>query len=195
MGAVAVAVPAAAFLHENEHIRMLSDNVTSLIVRADASAEHPVRIVAAEDEVNRRRMRWFSAEERQWLKTTDKQGFSAIAADLSERRSGVRELLYEGRSESGRLPGFRQARRRASAADSGKGHPGRRRRHGKLCPGTHRPSDRFHGCRSRLHRFVDRDRVRFHVPVFHQTHLQDGRCRETGLLRGLFGPNRVGIQG
>ena len=96
MGAVAVAVPAAAFLHENEHIRMLSDNVTSLIVRADASAEHPVRIVAAEDEVNRRRMRWFSAEERQWLKTTDKQGFSAIAADLSERRSGVRELLYEG---------------------------------------------------------------------------------------------------
>ncbi len=96
VGTVAIAVPVNVFLHENKHIRMLSEHVTSLIVKADPSPLHPIRIVAKEGENKGTHMHWHAAEREEWLETPDESALRKIAADIENGRSGVTKILYGG---------------------------------------------------------------------------------------------------
>jgi phosphoserine phosphatase RsbU/P len=98
IGVTAIAVPLTVFLHENEHIRMLSDHVTSLLIRTEASAERPISIIAQESTHVKRHMHWFATDSPEWLESPDKNQLLEMAADLKNHRSKVREMLYAGRS-------------------------------------------------------------------------------------------------
>ena len=98
IGVTAIAVPLTVFLHENEHIRMLSDHVTSLLIRAETSAERPISIIAQESAQVKRHMHWFAADSPEWLESPDKKQLKEMAADLKNHRSEVREMLYGGKS-------------------------------------------------------------------------------------------------
>jgi phosphoserine phosphatase RsbU/P len=98
MGATAIAVPLTVFLHENEHIRMLSDHVNSLLIRAEASSEWPISIIAQESAHVKRQMHWFAKDSPEWLESPDKKQLLGMAEDLKSRRSEVREMVYNGNS-------------------------------------------------------------------------------------------------
>jgi phosphoserine phosphatase RsbU/P len=98
IGATAIAVPLTVFLHENEHIRLLSDNVTSLLVRVETSSERPISIIAEESAYVRKQMHWFQTDSPRWLKSPDKKQLLEIAEDIKNHRSDVREMIYNGSS-------------------------------------------------------------------------------------------------
>ncbi len=98
MGAVAIAVPLTVFLHENEHIRMLSDHVKSFLIRAENSSELPIRIIAQESAHVKRHMPWFAAASPEWLNSPDKKQLLEMAEDLKSRQSEVREMVYKDNS-------------------------------------------------------------------------------------------------
>ncbi len=95
-GASALAVPLTVFLHENKHIRMLSDHVISLLVEPEHSAERPIRIIAQESAHEKRHRHWFAAASPQWLKSPDLAQLQEMAEDLKNYHSDVREIEYGG---------------------------------------------------------------------------------------------------
>jgi phosphoserine phosphatase RsbU/P len=97
IGVTAIAVPLTVFLHENEHIRMLSDHVTSLLIRAESSAEKPISIIAQESAHVKKHMHWFAADLPEWLESPDQNQLLEMADDLKNHRSEVREMLYGGK--------------------------------------------------------------------------------------------------
>jgi phosphoserine phosphatase RsbU/P len=98
IGATSIAVPLTVFLHENEHIRMLSDHVISLLIRTEDSSEWPISIIAQESAHLKRHMHWFVKDSPTWLKSPDKKQLLEIAEDLKSNRSNVREIIYDGSS-------------------------------------------------------------------------------------------------
>jgi phosphoserine phosphatase RsbU/P len=96
IGAVAIAVPLTVFLHENEHIRMLSDHVNSLLIRVETSSDWPISIIAQESAHIKRHMHWFATSSPEWLESPDKKQLLAMAEDLKSHRSEVREIVYKG---------------------------------------------------------------------------------------------------
>ncbi|MFO8084321.1 MAG: SpoIIE family protein phosphatase [Desulfobacterales bacterium] len=108
MGATAIAVPLTVFLHENQHIRMLSDHVTSLLVKAEDSPEYPVSIIAQEFTRTQQHMHWFAADVPVLLESPDTQQLQKMAEDLRNHRSEVREMLYDGNASLAAYQSFDQ---------------------------------------------------------------------------------------
>jgi phosphoserine phosphatase RsbU/P len=96
IGATAIAVPLTVFLHENEHIRLLSDHVISLLIKAEASSEGPLSIIAQESTYVKKHMPWFAADSPMQLESPDKKQLLEISEDLKSHRSNVREIIYNG---------------------------------------------------------------------------------------------------
>jgi phosphoserine phosphatase RsbU/P len=96
IGAAAIAVPLTVFLHENEHIRMLSDHVISLLIKTEDSSEWPISIIAQESAHAKKHMNWFVTDSPTWLESPDKKQLLKIAEDLKSHRSNVREIIYNG---------------------------------------------------------------------------------------------------
>ncbi len=94
IGATAIAVPLTVFLHENQHIRMLSDHVISLLVKAEFSSADPIRIIAQEAPSHKKHMHWLTLDIPKYLQSPDKQKLAEIADDLDNHRSGVREMVH-----------------------------------------------------------------------------------------------------
>ena len=97
MGASAIAVPLTVFLHENDHIRLLSDQVTSLLIRAEISDEIKIRIIAQESSHAARHMHWLAAASPKWLDSLEKTQLLEMSDNLKNYRAVVREIFYEGR--------------------------------------------------------------------------------------------------
>lgn len=98
-GAAALMVPVSTLLHENKHIRMLSRNVISLLVRAvprSASREAGVMIIASEDPGGERGREWRYLQTARWLSSDVPGGMDAVISDLMNRRSGISEVPYGG---------------------------------------------------------------------------------------------------
>ena len=98
IGVTAIAVPLTVFLHENQHVRLLSEHVTSLLVKAETSSDYPVRIVAQESFHIRKHMQWLAPDIPKWLEISDKYQLFEIADDLKNHRSEVREIEYDNKS-------------------------------------------------------------------------------------------------
>jgi phosphoserine phosphatase RsbU/P len=96
IGATALSVPLTVFLHENEHIRMLSDQVLSLLVRVETGTQWPISILALESAHLRKHTHWFPSDSPEWLESPDKKQLVEIAEDIQNQRSDVREMLYNG---------------------------------------------------------------------------------------------------
>lgn len=97
IGASAIAVPLTVFLHENEHIRILSDHVTSLLIRAEPSEQGPIRIIAEESTHVIHHRQWFAQSSPKWLDSPDKNQLQEMAEDLKNHRSGIRDISYDGK--------------------------------------------------------------------------------------------------
>ena len=97
-GATAIMVPVHVVLHENEHIRMLSDRVTSLIVRPEKGSEpgRTIRIIADEDPEEDHGHGWRFISKPRWLKSEDCDRLGQMASDLAALRAGIREIAYGG---------------------------------------------------------------------------------------------------
>jgi len=98
-GAAALMVPVSALLHENRHIRMLSRNVTSLLVRAvprPPSGESGIMIIASEGAGGDRGREWRYLQGTRWLSSDVPAALAPVASDLMNRRSGISEVPYAG---------------------------------------------------------------------------------------------------
>jgi len=100
IGVTAIVVPVDAFLRVDEHIRKLSKDVTSLIVRADtptASDKLAIRILAHGQIQKKNHHHWRAVQDEEWLELTDKGQREELIADLKNNTTGVRKITYEGR--------------------------------------------------------------------------------------------------
>ena len=105
LGASAVMVPVSTLLHENQHIRNISENITSLLVRAEPKSKSGpnlndtgILIIASEDVKPSRRERWRYLQAARWLSSDSPGALAPVISDLMKRRSGVSEVPYGGRS-------------------------------------------------------------------------------------------------
>ena len=105
LGAAAVMVPVSSLLHENQHIRNISGNVTSLLVRAEPKSKSApglnntgILIIASEDVKPSRRERWSYLQNTRWLSSDAPDALAPVISDLMKRRSGVSEVPYGGRA-------------------------------------------------------------------------------------------------
>ncbi|GBC63734.1 phosphatase [Desulfonema ishimotonii] len=97
-GVTAVMYPVSVALHENEHIRMLSENVISLLVRPvrmQNSEDTAIRIIASEDGQPTRHRGWRFMTAPQWLRSPDRKPLHQMTSDLLDFRAGVREISYQ----------------------------------------------------------------------------------------------------
>ena len=105
IGAAAVMVPVSALLHENQHIRTISENVTSLLVRAEprqasgaGAGDVGLLILASENVKPSRYERWRYLQSARWLSSDAPDAMAPVVSDLMKRRSGLSEVSYGGRS-------------------------------------------------------------------------------------------------
>ncbi len=98
VGATAIMVSVVRMLEENAHIRMISQNATSLLVKPETAADGSttVRVLASEEGPTHQHGRWQTAEEPAPLAAEDHIQFSRLADDLSDCEAGVRQMLYAG---------------------------------------------------------------------------------------------------
>jgi sigma-B regulation protein RsbU (phosphoserine phosphatase) len=99
VGVTAIAVPVDVFLQEDEHIRNLSNNIRSLLVRPeiqDATAKHGVRILAREQLQNEMNHHWRALLEDEWLELDNSQQLESIIRDLQQENTDVRKISYMG---------------------------------------------------------------------------------------------------
>lgn len=104
-GVAAMVVPAASLVHENEHIRAISQEASSFVVQSEASsaglpgAETRLRVIAGEEAAamsGRMHMLWLSPQP-SFVTSEDDEGLRAVAEDMRAMRPGVRVLPFEGR--------------------------------------------------------------------------------------------------
>lgn len=99
IGVTAIAVPVDVFLQEDEHIRRLSNNIKSLLVRPEnrsTTAKNGIRILAREQLQNERHHHWRAVLEDEWLELENFEQFEALFADLQQENNGVRKTSYMG---------------------------------------------------------------------------------------------------
>ncbi|MEW5734267.1 MAG: SpoIIE family protein phosphatase [Thermodesulfobacteriota bacterium] len=99
-GMAAIVVPVESFLHENEHIRRMSKNVSSFLVQAVPSrpgAPGKVVITARESPTAKGHMHMHRMGARADLPVADGNGPSLMADDIFANRPGVRRMRYNGR--------------------------------------------------------------------------------------------------
>lgn len=111
-GVVSFAVPMHAVLHENEHIRVLSDDAVSMIVRVEDSPPR-LRVIAREqtdedipDEPREHKPRgmrrhgrtpgWTISPTDEFIPYDDPDGYTVIATSLMRGRAGVTGMSYNG---------------------------------------------------------------------------------------------------
>jgi len=111
-GVAAFAVPMHAVLHENSHIRALSDDVVSMIVRVEDNPPM-LRVVAREQtdadisseavERHARSMRrhgqmpgWSMAPKDEFVPSSDPDGYAAVASAILHGKAGVVGMTYKG---------------------------------------------------------------------------------------------------
>lgn len=96
-GMAAIVAPVEAFLHENEHIRKMSENVSSYLVRVDPSYPEKLLVVAREGEPARGHRHMRGMRSRTLLPVSDGDAPLRMAEDIAANRPGVRRMLYQGR--------------------------------------------------------------------------------------------------
>lgn len=103
LGAMAVMVPVSTLLHENQHIRMLSEHVTSLLVRAEPGSEPGmgagrvgIQILASETVNQAQHEGWRYLDTVRWLSADTPGALAPVIDDLVKRRSGISEVPHEG---------------------------------------------------------------------------------------------------
>ncbi|MFW6372507.1 MAG: SpoIIE family protein phosphatase [Thermodesulfobacteriota bacterium] len=102
IGVTAIMFPVNVVLRANEQMRNLSDNSTCLLVRPETVSDSnrtAIRIIADEEEAHgdRGRPGWRHMEAPLWLKSMPEEKLRPILTDLEMNKSGVREILYQGR--------------------------------------------------------------------------------------------------
>ena len=100
-GVAAMVVPSASLVHENEHIRAISEHVTSVVVRpADGlDPEKGLEILAGEDDqpmLGQMHVIWLDRQPK-YIGSPDTEAFRALVEDMRAMRPGVRVLSFEGR--------------------------------------------------------------------------------------------------
>ncbi|WP_373500231.1 SpoIIE family protein phosphatase [Desulfococcus sp.] len=105
LGAVAVMVPVSTLLHENQHIRRLSEHVTSLLVRAEPRSEAGpevdrtgIQVLASESVNQARHEGWRYLDTVRWLSSDTPGALDPVIDDLMKRRSGISEVPHEGQT-------------------------------------------------------------------------------------------------
>jgi sigma-B regulation protein RsbU (phosphoserine phosphatase) len=97
IGVTAIVVPVDVLLQEDDHIRKLSKNITSLLVRPEPSsvADTPgIRIIAREQLQEETHHHWRASLEEEWLEIIEDQQIELIVTDLQKHQTGVREVSY-----------------------------------------------------------------------------------------------------
>lgn len=98
-GVAAMVVPAAGMVHENEHIRAISRNVSSFVVRpGDAeNAEPGLEVLASEDDGPDPGMHALRlSRQPRFVNSPDSATLARVAEDMRAMRPGVRVLPFEG---------------------------------------------------------------------------------------------------
>ena len=97
IGVTAIVVPVDVLLQQDEHIRKLSKNINSLLVRPEHSSVSDIpgiRIIAREQLQKETYHHWRASVEEEWLEIIDGQQIEQIITDLQRLRTGVREVFY-----------------------------------------------------------------------------------------------------
>jgi len=98
-GVTAIVVPVDVFLQEDQHIRELSHNIRSLLVRPEAqspAAETSIRILAREQLQNEMHHHWRPLLEDEWLELDNTQQLRSIVKDLQQEYTRVRKISFMG---------------------------------------------------------------------------------------------------
>jgi sigma-B regulation protein RsbU (phosphoserine phosphatase) len=98
-GVTAIVVPVDALLQVDEHIRELSKNVISLLVRTEnsnASDKPAIRILGRGQIQKKIHHHWQASLSKEWLKLKDKSQLQQILNDLENHKTDVRETHYLG---------------------------------------------------------------------------------------------------
>lgn len=100
LGVTSIAVPVSVLLQEDEHFQYLSDNIQSVLIRPEARTTNKnsgIRIIARQHRLEKRHHHWWAALADDWLETDDEMLLKTMATDLQNQRTGVIEMVYEGK--------------------------------------------------------------------------------------------------
>jgi len=98
LGATSIMVPVSVVLQEDRHIKNISENFTSLLIRSEYSSKlgrTGVRIVANEQKLEQSRHIWQRSQPDEWLSIEDKL-LTELIGGLQKRHNGVIEISYNG---------------------------------------------------------------------------------------------------
>jgi sigma-B regulation protein RsbU (phosphoserine phosphatase) len=98
-GVTAIVVPVDALLQVDEHIRELSKNVISLLVRtaiSSASNRPAIRILARGQIQRKMHHHWRASLSNDWLTSEDNGQFEQMITDLRNHKTGVKDVPYLG---------------------------------------------------------------------------------------------------
>jgi sigma-B regulation protein RsbU (phosphoserine phosphatase) len=97
IGVTAIAVPVDVLLQEDEHIRKLSKNIISLLVRPEikkTSEKRGIRIIARERIQKEMHHHWRASLEEEWLELNNSSQLEKIISDLQQQNTGVSKISY-----------------------------------------------------------------------------------------------------
>lgn len=100
IGATAIVVPVDALLQVDSHMRKLSKDVTTLLVRADAptaSDKPAIRILAHGQIQKKNHHHWRAVQDEEWLEIANRSQGEQLISDLKSHTTGVRKISYKGR--------------------------------------------------------------------------------------------------
>lgn len=98
-GVTAIVVPVDALLQVDEHIRQLSKNVISLLVRTSISSasNRPAIRILARGQIRRKMYHhWRASQSNDWLTSKDNRQFEQMITDLQNHKTGVKDMPYRG---------------------------------------------------------------------------------------------------
>ena len=99
LGVTAIVVPVDVLLQEDDHIRKLSENINSLLVRPErlSGSDSPgIRIIAHEQIQEKMLHHWLASQKEKWLEINGSHQIEQVIADLQKHQTGVREVSYQG---------------------------------------------------------------------------------------------------
>jgi sigma-B regulation protein RsbU (phosphoserine phosphatase) len=97
-GVTAIVVPVDVLLQEDEHIRKLSQNINSLLVRPERLSGFDtlgIRIIAHEQIQEKMLHHWLASQKEEWLEINGSDQIEQVIADLQKRQTGVRAVSYQ----------------------------------------------------------------------------------------------------
>jgi sigma-B regulation protein RsbU (phosphoserine phosphatase) len=98
LGVTAIVVPVDVLLQEDDHIRKLSQNINSLLVKPErlSGSDTPgIRIIAHEQIQEKMYHHWLVSQEEEWLEINGSHQIEQVIADLRKNQTGVREISYQ----------------------------------------------------------------------------------------------------